>query len=159
MKLHIIAAMTKNRVIGLNGKLPWSLPEDMKLFKELTTGNTVIMGKNTWLSIPEKFRPLTNRTNLIVSSTLKQQSGVKVCKNINEAVNEAKKEGKDAYFIGGAQIYAEALKLADTLHISLVKENYIGDTFFPEINFEEWEEIDTKEKEGFTYKKYERKRN
>ncbi|MFA6064850.1 MAG: dihydrofolate reductase [archaeon] len=157
MQLHIIAAMTTARVIGKNGKLPWHLPEDMKLFKELTTENTVIMGKNTWNSIPEKFRPLPNRTNIIVSSTLAPQKGTIVCENIPKAIIEAKKIGKDAYFIGGAGIYKEALELADVLHISWVKENYLGDTYFPEINFSEWKEVLSTEKTGFTYKKYERK--
>jgi len=158
MQLHIIAAMTNARVIGINGKLPWHLTEDMKLFKELTTKNTVIMGKNTWISIPEKFRPLPNRTNIIVSATLAPQPGAIVCKNIPAAIFEAKKLGKDAYFIGGAGIYKEALDLADVLHISWVKENYSGDTLFPEINFSKWKEVCSSEKTDFIYKKYERKK-
>ena len=158
MQLHIIAAMTTLRVIGKEGKLPWHLPEDMKLFRELTTGNTAIMGKNTWISIPEKFRPLPNRTNIIVSSTLEEQSRAIVCKNIPDAINEAKKIGKDTYFIGGAGIYKESLALADVLHISWVKENYEGDTLFPEINFSKWIEVKSEEKTGFIYKKYERKK-
>ena len=149
--------MTNSGIIGKNGILPWHLPEDMKIFKELTTNNTVIMGKNTWNSIPEKFRPLSNRTNIIVSSTLPNQKGAIVCKNVPEAINEAKKIGKDTFFIGGSQIYKEALEPSDTLHISWVKENYEGDTVFPKINFSEWKEVKSEEKTGFTYKKYERK--
>jgi len=159
MQLHIIVAMTNARVIGKNGTLPWHLAEDMKLFKELTTNNTVIMGKNTWNSIPQKFKPLPNRTNIIVSATLPPQNGAIVCKSVSDAINEAKKLNKDAYFIGGAGIYKEALAIANVIHISWVKENYSGDTLFPEINFSEWKEIQSVEKTGFSYKKYERKIN
>lgn len=157
MKINIIVAMTKNGVIGNNGSLPWKIKEDMQLFKEKTIGNTVIMGKNTWESIPTKFRPLPERNNIIVSTTLGEQPGAIVCKSIEDAITEGKKFKKEIYSIGGAGIYFATLPLADVLHISWVKENYPGNILFPKINFEEWKEIESKEYAEFVYKKYERK--
>ena len=158
MKLSLIVAMTKNQIIGKGGTIPWKIPEDMKLLKELTTGSTVIMGKNTWNSIPEKFRPLPNRVNIIVSSTLGEQKGATVTKSIPEAINEAKKHNTNAFCIGGAQIYKEMLPITDELNISWVKKEYEGDTYFPKIDFTQWKETETQEFSEFIYKKYERKK-
>jgi len=154
MTLSIISAMTSKRVIGKNGELPWNIPEDVQLFKNITRKQTVIMGKTTWLSIPEKFRPLPGRTNIIVSSTMAPQKDAIVCKSIDQALMEAKRVGPDAFCIGGAQIYAEMLPLADVLHISWVKKDYEGDAYFPEIDFSQWNNVETKEFQDFTYKKY-----
>lgn len=158
MKIHIIVAMTKNFVIGNKGSIPWKIKEDMQLFKEKTTGQSVIMGKNTWLSLPEKFRPLPNRNNIIVSTTLEKQKGAIVCKTIEEAIEQGKKFGKEIYCIGGGQIYGTMLNCADTLNISWIKKEYEGETKFPKINFEEWNCTEEKEFEEFIYKKYERKK-
>ncbi len=154
MKLQIIVAMTQKRVIGKNGSLPWHLKDDMKVFKEKTTGQTVVMGKNTWLSLPEKFRPLPNRNNLVLSTTLSETSGAIVCKSVEEALEKAEKLGKEVFCIGGARLYETLLSQAQVLHISWVKENFEGDTYFPEINFKEWSEVESKEFDDFVYKKY-----
>lgn len=158
MSIHIIVAMTKNRIIGNDGKLIWHIKEDMLLFKELTINNTVIMGRNTWDSIPEKFRPLPNRKNIIISRTLSDAKGATITRNINDAIKVSKNNNDQIFCIGGAQIYKEFLELADYLHISWVKKNYQGNIIFPKINFEKWEEIHTKEFDKFIYKKYKRKK-
>jgi dihydrofolate reductase len=154
--IHIIVAMTKNRVIGNNGTLLWNLKEDMKLFKELTTNNIVIMGRKTWESIPKKFRPLPNRKNIVVSKSLNRVDGAEVASSTLDAINLARSNAGQIYIIGGSAIYESFLKEADFLHISHVKKEYEGDTYFPEINFDEWRIIEEKEFEEFTYKKYER---
>jgi len=159
MTTQIIAAMTQERVIGLRGKLPWKIPEDMKLFKELTEKNTVIMGKNTWLSIPQKYRPLPNRTNIIISTTLKEEKGAIVCPTIQEALKEAQKTKKEIFCIGGAQLYKEFLQFCNALNISMVKKNYTGDTYFPKFDENEWNIEEEKDFGEFVYKKYKRKTN
>ncbi len=157
MKVHSIVAMTKNYVIGNKGTIPWKIKEDMALFKEKTIGQTVIMGKNTWLSLPEKFRPLPNRNNIIVSTTLDEQTGAIICKTIEDAITEAKKFEKEIYCIGGGQIYGAMLPFIEVLDISWIKKEYEGETKFPKINFEEWICVEEKNFEEFNYKKYERK--
>lgn len=156
MGITIIVAMTKDGVIGKGGQIPWHIPEDMKLFKSLTEGNTVIMGKTTWLSLPEKFRPLPKRYNIIVSTTLPKQNGATVCRNMEEAIEEANTNGKEIYCIGGAQVYFSMLPLADSMCISWVRKSYEGDIHFPEFNLEEWKVEEAKEFPDFVFKRYSR---
>jgi dihydrofolate reductase len=157
MAINIIVAMTEGRVIGDKGSIPWKIPEETKLFKELTTGNIVIMGRNTWDSLPPKFRPLPNRTNIVISTTMQEQAEVIVCKTIKEAMQKTHNYQGEVFCIGGAQIYSAMLPMADTLHISKIKKSYSGDTYFPEIKPDEWDLKETKEFTDFTYKKYARK--
>jgi dihydrofolate reductase len=157
MGINIIVAMTKNKLIGKDGKLPWNIKEDMKLFKEKTVGKTVIMGKNTWLSIPKKFRPLPNRNNIVLSRTLEKAEGAIVCKSIDNVIKIAENFGKEIFCIGGARLYKEMLPIADKLHISWIKKNYKGDTYFQKIEFDNWEQVEEIEFEEFIYKKYKRK--
>ncbi len=154
MEIQIIVAMTRDRIIGKDGKIPWSIPQDLNLFKRLTSNNTVIMGKNTWLSIPMRFRPLPDRVNIAVSGTLENADGAILCKDINEAMKRAEEQNGKVFCIGGAQLYTAMLPLAKTLHISWVKEIYSGDAHFPEVDFKEWKEVEAKEFKEFTYKKY-----
>ena len=156
MGISIIAAMTKDRVIGEGGMIPWHIAEDMKLFKTLTTGGTVIMGKTTWLSLPEQFRPLPGRANIIVSTTLGEQAGAKVCRSVDAAIKEAKKNNNEIYCMGGGKLYAAMVSLADTMYISWVKGDYDGDTYFPEIDFARWKEVEAKGYPDFIFKKYSR---
>jgi dihydrofolate reductase len=156
-EINIIVAMTKNRVIGKDGKLIWQIKEDMNLFKEKTLGTTVIMGRKTWDSIPEKFRPLKGRENIVLSNSIKKIEGTFVCGSVEEALRIAKNIGKKIFCIGGARVYAEFLPLTEILNISWIKEEHKGNVFFPKINFEEWNEIEKKDFEKFTYKKYIRK--
>ncbi len=154
--LNIIVAMTRDRVIGRDGKIPWHLKDDMALFKKLTVGNTVIMGKTTWLSLPDKFRPLPDRTNIVVSGTLPDQDGAVVCRSVDEALNEAKGSDGEAFCIGGAQLYKAMLPLADVLHVSWVKKDYDGDARFPDVDFSKWREVESQDLDGFTYRRYAR---
>jgi dihydrofolate reductase len=156
MAISIIVAMTKDRVIGAGGEIPWHIADDMRMFKSLTEGNTVIMGKRTWLSIPDEFRPLPGRENIVVSTTLGEQRGAKVCRSVAEAVKEAKKTGREIYCAGGARLYAAMLPLADTMYISWVKGEYDGDTYFPEVDLTKWKEVETREFPDFVFKKYSR---
>jgi len=134
--ISIIAAMAKNRVIGKDNKLPWSIPDDLKNFKKLTTGNTIIMGRKTFESIG---KPLPNRNNIVVSSTMQPLNGVQVCKNIQEALEKAKSIGKEIFIIGGAQIYEQTIPIADKMFISHVKKEHEGDAHFPNFEINEWQ--------------------
>lgn len=132
MTISIIAAIGKNRELGKNNKLLWHIPEDMKRFKQLTTGHPVIMGRKTFESIG---RPLPNRTNIVV--TRDKKLTIKECivvTSLEDAILEAKKfNTNEVFIIGGAQIYIQALPLASKLHLTLVdKEQPDADTFFPE---------------------------
>tara|TARA_Y100000310_G_C20689585_1_gene821348 strand:+ start:2170 stop:2658 length:489 start_codon:yes stop_codon:yes gene_type:complete len=136
MSLILIAAVSDNRVIGSGGQIPWSIPEDMKRFREMTVGNSVVMGRKTYESIPERFRPLPDRKNIILSRTLEDFSGVYIARDVEEALGLV--ESDDAYVIGGEQVYNSFMPFADKLEITRVHRDYEGDTFFPEINSDKW---------------------
>ena len=158
-KMTIIAAMTKGHVIGKDEKLPWHIPEDMKLFKQFTTGNTVIMGRKTYESIG---RPLPNRDNIVVSSSmLAGESAVMcskdrliVCSSLDAAVERASKNNNEIFFIGGATIYEQALPLADQMYISYVKKDYAGDVYFPKFSDEDWVVEERKDYAEFEWVRY-----
>lgn len=133
--INIIAAMTMNRVIGKNNRLPWNISDDLKNFKRLTSGNTVIMGRKTFESIG---RPLPNRNNIVLTSSMPETKGVIVCKTLGEAVIQAKEFGKEIFIIGGAGVYEQFLSLADRMYISYVKKDYEGDVLFPEFDEKDW---------------------
>jgi len=133
--ISIIVAMDKNRVIGKDNKLPWHISDDLKNFKRLTTGNTIIMGRKTYESIG---KPLPNRNNIVISSTMPATPGTTVCKTIPEAMEIGKNYGKEIFIIGGGQIFEQTMLLADKMYISYVKKEYAGDAYFPEFNENEW---------------------
>ncbi|WP_245906972.1 dihydrofolate reductase [Reichenbachiella versicolor] len=144
MKIALIAAMSQNRVIGINNDLPWNLPDDMKYFMETTKGRTVIMGRKNYESIPEKFRPLPARTNVVVTRQDDYYApGCKVVPSMEEAVEYAREIEENLLFIiGGGQIYQQGLSLADEIYLTEIDtqiEN--GEVFFPEFQHEAWEEI------------------
>jgi dihydrofolate reductase len=126
MKLAIIAAIGKNRVIGKDGKLPWHISADLKRFKKLTTGHTVLMGRRTFESLG---RPLPNRRNVVLSSRL--ISGAETYVSIPDALKALAPE-ETVYIIGGARLYAQFLDKADELNLTLVDREVDGDAFFPE---------------------------
>jgi len=153
LEKYIIAAMTRDRVIGKDNKMPWHLPDDLKLFKKLTTGNTVIMGRKTYQSIG---KPLPNRNNIVISRSEMDIPGAVVCQSIAQALSKAEEYGKKIFFIGGAEIYRQALPLADYLCISWLKQDYPGDAKFPEFIESAWERLSETEYPEFTnilYKK------
>jgi dihydrofolate reductase len=163
MGVHIIVSMTEDRVIGRDGKLPWHIPEDLKHFQEMTTGNVVIMGRKTWDSIPEKNRPLKNRENIVITNHGLDlgfnKPHVYTCKGFAEALmfsGEYFGHEKQAFVIGGVHFYRQALQIADYLDVSHIALPYHGDTYFPEVNWGEWKQIYEKIYHEFTYKKYAR---
>lgn len=153
----MIAAMTADRVIGKGNEIPWHIRDDLRLFKQITTGNIVIMGRHTWDSIPVSSRPLPNRTNIIVSTTLQAQHGAIICRGVSEALKEAENQKGEVFCVGGAKLYAEMIKIAETMHISWVKKAYQGDKIFPEIDAKTWDIHASVDYPEFTYKRYARR--
>src|SRR3989344_7928909 len=136
--ITIIAAMTKeSHVIGKNNWLPWNIPEELKHFRELTQGGTVIMGRKTYDSIK---RPMPNRNNIVVSRSTIKIPLVEVCGSLADALRLAEKYAKPIFIIGGSQIFKEALDthVVDKMYLSFVKKEYDGDTYFPEFDLSEW---------------------
>ena len=125
MKLAIIVAIGKNRVIGNNGTLPWHISDDLKRFKRLTVGHTVLMGRKTYESIG---KPLVNRRNVVIST--KQIPGVETYGSVDAAL-AALVDQEKVFVIGGGQIYTQLLEKADQLYLTLVDKEIDGDTTFP----------------------------
>lgn len=149
--------MTKRRIIGKDGTLPWHLSEDLKLFKTHTTGNIVIMGRKTFDSIG---RPLPNRRNLVVSKSVQENekvAGVEYFPDLEHALNAAQDGSGKIFIIGGASIYQQMIEKADRLYISLVDGDFDGDTCFPEVKEDVWKVVATEPHTGFTLYIYERK--
>ena len=135
MNLSIIVAFANNRVIGKDNQLIWHLPNDLKHFKNITSGHPVIMGRKTYESIG---RLLPNRKNIIVTRNSEYQlAGAHVFNSLEAAIESCSTE-EQVFIIGGSEIYGQALPLADKLYITEVLHDFDGDAFFPEINFEEW---------------------
>ncbi|SVB95252.1 uncharacterized protein METZ01_LOCUS248106 [marine metagenome] len=151
--IAIIAAMTADRVLGRNNRLPWHVPGDMKNFMRVTTGNVVIMGRNTFDSMG---KPLPNRRNIVVSRTMAPRERVEVYRDIPTALHYAEADDKDVFIIGGAQIYRQCLAYANTMYLSYVKGDYEGDTFFPEFDESEWEVVKEEDFPEYTYRVYRR---
>ena len=153
-QLAIIVAMTKDRVIGSSQSLPWSLPEDLQLFKHLTMDCTVIMGHKTYTSIGH---PLAGRYNIVLSRSLEKLPGVQVCNSFVTSLMLAAQQGQPVFVIGGKELYCLALPLASELHISWVNGKLTGDTYFPEFDLEDWVKDEEKHYSGFHYHHYRRK--
>ena len=140
MPLHLIYARSRNNVIGVNGDLPWHLPEDLAHFKRTTLGQPVIMGRVTWQSIPEKFRPLPGRANVVVSRQAGFDApGAQVVNSLQAAMGLFS-DHEVVWLIGGAQLYAQALPLAQQLVITEIDADYAGDAFAPAVDTGEWKE-------------------
>lgn len=125
MSVALVVAHSANRVIGRDGDLPWHLPSDLRHFKELTIGGTVVMGRKTWESIPDRFRPLPGRRNVVVS-----RNGVEA-PEVFGSVEAALEAAGDCFVIGGGQVYAAALPHADTIHATELEAEIEGDALFP----------------------------
>lgn len=130
-RLSLIAALSQNRAIGKDNKIPWHIPEDLKRFRALTRGHVVVMGRRTFESIG---RALPERINIVVTrDPAYTATGCIVVHSLTEALREAKqREKKEIFVIGGGEIYRQALPLADRLYLTLVEGQFEGDTFFPE---------------------------
>ncbi|MEK9872635.1 MAG: dihydrofolate reductase [Betaproteobacteria bacterium] len=137
MAITIIVAKSNNGIIGKDGDLPWRLPEDLKRFKRLTTGNIVVMGRKTYDSIG---RPLPNRKNIVISrNTSLKIEGVEVESDLINVLKRNREE--NVYVIGGGQIYVDALPFTEKLEVTEVDVELVGDTSFPEIDSSKWKEI------------------
>ena len=139
MPLHLIYARAANGVIGKDNRLPWHIPEDMAHFKQLTQGCPVVMGRKTWDSLPLRFRPLPGRTNIVVTRQGDwQPDGAHRAGSLPEALALCD-AGKTVWIIGGAQIYAEALPLADCVEVTEIAQDFDGDAYAPVLG-PEWVE-------------------
>ncbi len=140
MIISLIAALSENRVIGKNNDLPWQLPDDMKYFMQTTKGHHTIMGRKNYDSIPEKFKPLPNRTNIVVTH---QQGfpapGCIVVNSLDKGLEIARANGeRETFIIGGSEIYKLAMPYADRLYLTEIHAVIEGDTYFPDVNPTEW---------------------
>jgi dihydrofolate reductase len=135
-QLSIIVAIDAQRGIGINNTLPWRLPEDLAHFKRLTSGHPIIMGRKTFDSIG---RPLPNRRNIVITrSSDWQHEGVESAGSLAAAI--ALVSGAEAYIIGGAQIFGDALPVSDRLIITEIDKTFDCDTFFPPLDLQQWQE-------------------
>ena len=158
--LTIIAAIAKNNVLGKNNQLIWHLPADLKRFKKTTSGHCVIMGRKTYESLG---KPLPNRTNIVITRDKNfKADGCVIVHSLNEAIKKAKKDDSP-FILGGANIYKQAITLADVLDLTFVHHNFEGDVFFPEIDTSVWKETsrqdfkaDAKNKYDYSFVKFER---
>ena len=152
--LTIVAAISKNGIIGQGGNLPWHIPEDMVHYKKLTMGKVIVMGRKTWESIPEKYRPLSGRTNVVITSQegYLVPPGVQIFNSLEQALETHKHE--DVIINGGAQIYEAAMPHVHRLEITHVDQEVVGDTSFPRINPALWQEVAREDHPGFSFVSY-----
>jgi dihydrofolate reductase len=158
MQLSIIVAVAQNGVIGRGGQLPWHLPGDLRRFKQLTMGHTMIMGRRTWESIG---RALPGRQTIVVTrqpNYLSNDPNVTIASGLDDALQAAADAGDDeAFIVGGAELYTESLPLANRLYITHIHANVEGDTYFPDVHWQDWrpvaaEEHDADEKNEHAYR-------
>ncbi len=161
MTLSIIVAADENNVIGHGNSLIWKLPDDLKHFRKVTEGHTVIMGRKTFDSIG---RPLPNRRNIVITRQKDLQiSGCEVVQSLSAALDLVASE-KEALIIGGSEIYLQTLEKADRIYLTRVHGEFIGDSFFPGLDPSVWKEVSTREhpedeqhSHAFTFFVYERR--
>ena len=157
MKVSLIVAVSENGVIGKDNDLIWHLPKDMKFFKDTTIGHHVIMGRRNFESIPHKYSPLPNRTNVVITrQTDYTAEGCIVVSSIETAIQIAKKNGDaEPFIIGGGKIYKLALgaNLVDKIYLTKVHHSFKGDTFFPELS-SDWKETNKTENKADDKHKY-----
>ncbi len=139
--LSLLLARAANGVIGKDNALPWRLPEDMAYFKRVTIGKSVIMGRKTWDSLPEKFRPLPGRRNIVVTRNADwHASGAERAESLAGALALCA-PSDEAMLIGGAQLYAAGLAVADRIYLTEIEYAFEGDTFFPPLQAAQWHEV------------------
>ena len=156
MTVTLVAAIARNGVIGVDGGLPWHLPDDLRRFKELTLGHVLVMGRKTYESIGH---PLPGRTTIVVTRSPSWDSAaaeVRVAGSVSDAIEAAAALDDEVFVVGGAQVYAAALPLADRLELTWVDAEPDGDTRFPEVDWDDWRELRREHAEGVAYASYER---
>jgi dihydrofolate reductase len=142
VKVSLVAALARDGVIGRDNGIPWRIPEDMARFRETTTGHPVVMGRKTWDSIPGRFRPLPGRRNIVVTRNRKWYGdGAEVARSLEEALDLAG-DAPEVFVIGGGEIYAAALPLADELRLTEIDADVEGDTSFPPFDQTVFEEVE-----------------
>ena len=144
MKISLIAAFAEERVIGKDGKIPWTLKEDLKHFRNKTEGFSVVMGRKTYESIGV---PLPNRLNIVMTRNPKKLEGVKEVTNKERALEIASSYSNEVFIIGGEKIYEEFLPLATKMYLTKIDIKTKGDAFFPKWNVNDWEELSRQDKE------------
>ncbi len=165
MKVALIVAMDHDRGIGKNNDLMWRLPNDMRFFKNITKEQIVIMGRKNYDSIPDKYRPLEDRLNVILTRNKSfSAENCEIFHSLEEALERFKNEtDRTVFIIGGGQIYQQAMSgdIIDEMYITHINHSYGADTFFPKFNLMEWrvetlfeQEINEKHSESFTAMKY-----
>lgn len=152
--ISIIVAIASNGAIGMNNDLLWHIPEDLKRFKKLTTGNCIIMGKNTWYSLPR--RPLPDRMNIVLTDDpCECMDDCITAYSIEDAISKCT-GGRELFIIGGGMVYRQFMEIADRLIVTHVHRDFEADTFFPEIDSDTWKEVERSdhgpgEKYDFSY--------
>ena len=136
MRISLIAAMAKNRVIGKQGEIPWKIPGEQKLFKKFTLGHAVIMGRKTYESLDQ---PLSGRTNIVVTRQKQYRAeGSIVVHDLSSALDCCPQDEDEAFICGGGQSYHEALPIADRIYLTVIPREIPGDTYFPDISATEF---------------------
>ena len=131
MLISLIVAMASNRVIGNRGDIPWKIPGEQKMFKEITLGHTVIMGRKTYESLDG---PLPGRTNIVVTrQTDYKAPGCIITQNLDKAIKSVAADESEAFIIGGGLLYQETISMADRIYVTLIPREIPGDTYFPKI--------------------------
>jgi dihydrofolate reductase len=163
MRISLVAALARNRVIGRDGQLPWRLPADLKRFKRLTVGHPLILGRKTYESIG---RPLPERTNIVITRREGYApAGIRLVRSIDEALAAAAEApgADEAFVIGGSEIYRQTLPIADRLHLTFIEEDFPGDVHFPELDETQWRLVDEERHEAsedtpfaWSYRTYDR---
>ncbi len=151
--ISIIVAVAQNFAIGKDNDLLFHLPNDLKRFKQITSGHTLIMGRNTLLSLPKW--PLPNRRHIVITDSKEDNfEGCEMVYSLDQAIDKVENE-QEAFVIGGGLVYRQFYPLAGKLYLTLVHKSFDADTFFPEIDFNEWQEVEREdlydEKNGFHY--------
>lgn len=152
--ISLVAAMSKNRVIGLNNSMPWHIPEELKYFKEITMGKPIIMGRKTFDAIGRRLLP--GRQTIVISRDKELSgNGFIVVHSVSEALAAAGAV-PEVMIVGGAGIYAEFMPLAQRLYLSFISQEYDGDAFFPEYDETKWQIVAEQTQNKFTAKILER---
>lgn len=154
MRTVIVAAVGRNGVIGVNGRLPWRIPLDLAHFKDLTMGQSLVMGRATFESIG---RPLPGRSTIVLTRSVDwSHEGVEVAGSLDDGLAIAAARGDNAYLAGGAEVYRAGLERADRLELTEVDAEPDGDTFFPQVEWSQWHEVARTSHPGFAFVTYER---
>jgi len=151
--MECVVAMTERGVIGKDGGLPWKVQEDLRRFKDLTTGGVVVMGRKTFESIG---RVLPGRRSIILDEKGRLIKGAKVCRSLDELFDLLRQESHKIFVVGGASVYRQLLPYCDLVHMSVINGQHEGDIYFPKLNLKEWHLADRQAYDEFVALTYQR---